>query len=167
VPREAFPTKYVRGLPRYDLPLILLTRLAVDGRFAGRGIGHALISEAFRVALRVAHDMGSCLSRGRARTVRSGCSLISAPSAPPGSPNAMPPPRRNRRKSSAPVSAPPRRASLQNERRERPENSGESPLPCRQLSAQPRTSGEYAEYPVLVRSITTGYRFALISGLPS
>ena len=37
VPRDAFPKKHVRGLPLYDLPLILLARLAVDGRFAGRG----------------------------------------------------------------------------------------------------------------------------------
>src|SRR5271167_137861 len=36
VPRDAFPKKYVRGLPPYDLPLILLARLAVDRRFAGR-----------------------------------------------------------------------------------------------------------------------------------
>jgi hypothetical protein len=39
VPRDAFPKKYVRGLPPYDLPLILLARLAVDRRFAGRGPG--------------------------------------------------------------------------------------------------------------------------------
>lgn len=37
VPRDAFPKKYVRGLPPYDLPLILLARLAEDRRFAGRG----------------------------------------------------------------------------------------------------------------------------------
>ena len=37
VPRDAFPKKYVRGLPPYDLPLILLARLAVDGRFSGKG----------------------------------------------------------------------------------------------------------------------------------
>src|SRR6266498_925290 len=58
VSRDAFPKKYVRGLPPYDLPLILLARLAVDRRFAGRGLGHALISEAFRVSLRVAHEVG-------------------------------------------------------------------------------------------------------------
>jgi GNAT superfamily N-acetyltransferase len=51
VPREGFAQKYVRGLPNYDLPLILLARLAVDLRFAGKGIGHALISEAFRISL--------------------------------------------------------------------------------------------------------------------
>jgi GNAT superfamily N-acetyltransferase len=58
VPREAFPKKYVRGLPNYPLPLILLARLAVDRRFAGKGIGHALISEAFRISLRVANEVG-------------------------------------------------------------------------------------------------------------
>ena len=58
VPRDAFPKKHVRGLPPYDLPLILLARLAVDRRFAGHGLGHALISEAFRISLRVADEVG-------------------------------------------------------------------------------------------------------------
>jgi len=58
VPREAFPKKFVRGLPPYELPLILLARLAVDQRFSGKGLGHALISEAFKIALRVADDVG-------------------------------------------------------------------------------------------------------------
>jgi len=58
VRRDMFPTKYVRGLPPYDLPLVLLARLAVDQRFAGRGLGHALISEAFRISLRVADEVG-------------------------------------------------------------------------------------------------------------
>ncbi len=58
VPRHAIPQKHVRGLPPYDLPLILLARLAVDRRFARRGIGYALISEAFRISLRVANEIG-------------------------------------------------------------------------------------------------------------
>jgi GNAT superfamily N-acetyltransferase len=58
VPRDAFPNKYVRGLPPYDLPLILLPRLAVDRRFSGKGLGHALISEAFKIALRAAGAVG-------------------------------------------------------------------------------------------------------------
>src|SRR5712671_8242976 len=58
VPRDAFPKKHVRGLPLYDLPLILLARLAVDRRFAGRGLGHAMISEVFRISLRVADEVG-------------------------------------------------------------------------------------------------------------
>jgi GNAT superfamily N-acetyltransferase len=58
VPRDAFPKKHVRGLPPYDLPLILLARLAVDTRFSSRGLGRALISEAFRISLRVADEVG-------------------------------------------------------------------------------------------------------------
>jgi GNAT superfamily N-acetyltransferase len=58
VPRDAFPKKYVRGLPPYDLPLILLARLAVDRRFAGHGLGRALIAEALRISLRVAGEVG-------------------------------------------------------------------------------------------------------------
>jgi len=58
VPRESFPKNYVRGLPPYDLPLVLLARLAVDRRFTGKGLGHALISEAFKIAVRVADDVG-------------------------------------------------------------------------------------------------------------
>lgn len=57
-PHDAFPRKYVRGLPPYNLPLILLARLAVDRRFSGKGLGHALISEAFKIALRAADDVG-------------------------------------------------------------------------------------------------------------
>jgi GNAT superfamily N-acetyltransferase len=58
VPRERFPKKFVRGLPPYDLPLILLARLAVDKRFSGRGLGHALLSEALKITLRVADEVG-------------------------------------------------------------------------------------------------------------
>jgi hypothetical protein len=58
VPCDTFPKTYVRGLPPYDLPLILLARLAVDRRFAGRGLDHALISEALRISLRVANEVG-------------------------------------------------------------------------------------------------------------
>lgn len=58
IPRDRFPKKHVRGLPPYDLPLILLARLAVDRRFAGKGLGHALIAEAFKIALHVANEVG-------------------------------------------------------------------------------------------------------------
>ncbi len=58
VPRSAFPKKYVHGPPPYDLPLFLLAQLAVDRRFAGDGLGHALISEAFRISLRLAREVG-------------------------------------------------------------------------------------------------------------
>ena len=58
VPRDRFPSKYVRGLPSYDLPLILLARLAVDKRFSRRGLGHAMIAEALKITLRVADEVG-------------------------------------------------------------------------------------------------------------
>ena len=58
VQREALPKKHVRGLPPYDLPLILLARLAVDQRFTGQGLGHALIAQAFRISLSVADEVG-------------------------------------------------------------------------------------------------------------
>src|SRR6266481_2768939 len=58
VARDTFPKKYVRGLPPYDVPRILLARLAVDRRFAGWGLGHALISEALRITVRIADEVG-------------------------------------------------------------------------------------------------------------
>ena len=58
IPRDSLPKKYVRGLPPYDFPLILLARLAVDRRFSGKGLGHALISEALKITLRVADEVG-------------------------------------------------------------------------------------------------------------
>jgi len=58
LPRESLPKTQVRGLPPYDVPLILLARLAVDRRFAGRGLGHALISQALRLSLRFASEIG-------------------------------------------------------------------------------------------------------------
>lgn len=58
IPRDRLPKKLVRGLPPYDLPLILLARLAVDKRIAGRGLGRALLAEAFRIALQVADEIG-------------------------------------------------------------------------------------------------------------
>jgi hypothetical protein len=40
------------------LPLILLARPGLERRFSGKELGHALISEAFKNALRVADDVG-------------------------------------------------------------------------------------------------------------
>lgn len=58
IPQDRIPKKYVRGLPAYDLPLILLARLAVDKRFGGRGLGQALLAEALKIALHVANEVG-------------------------------------------------------------------------------------------------------------
>src|SRR5207253_11428376 len=58
IPRTPFPKKQVRGLPAYDLPLILLARLAVDHRFEGRGLGRLLLREALRISLSVSEQVG-------------------------------------------------------------------------------------------------------------
>jgi GNAT superfamily N-acetyltransferase len=58
VPRGALPKKHVRGLPSYDLPMILLARLAVDHRSRRRGLGHVLLSEALRISLGVSEQAG-------------------------------------------------------------------------------------------------------------
>jgi GNAT superfamily N-acetyltransferase len=57
-PRDSLPKRYVRGLPTYHLPVILLARLAVDRRFGGRGLGHKLLSEALRVSLSASKQVG-------------------------------------------------------------------------------------------------------------
>jgi GNAT superfamily N-acetyltransferase len=56
--RDSFPKKYVRGLPAYDVPVILLARLAVDRRFGRHGLGRELLSEALRVSLRASKQVG-------------------------------------------------------------------------------------------------------------
>ena len=58
IPRDKLPKKPVRGLPAYDLPVILLARLAVDRRFRGHGLGHSLLSEALRISLDVSAQVG-------------------------------------------------------------------------------------------------------------
>lgn len=58
VARDSLPKKYVRGLPAYDVPMILLARLAVDRRFGGRGLGSALLTEALKISLNVSEQVG-------------------------------------------------------------------------------------------------------------
>jgi GNAT superfamily N-acetyltransferase len=58
VPRDAFPQKHVRGLPPYDLPLLLLARLAVDQHFRGKGLGHLLLTEALKISVNVSEQVG-------------------------------------------------------------------------------------------------------------
>jgi GNAT superfamily N-acetyltransferase len=57
VPRDAPPRKYIRGLPAYDLPVILLARLAVDRRFSGRDLGEALLSHALTISLSASNQV--------------------------------------------------------------------------------------------------------------
>jgi GNAT superfamily N-acetyltransferase len=56
--RDSFPKKYTRGLPAYDVPVILLARLAVDRLFGGHGLGRELLSAALRVSWSVSKEVG-------------------------------------------------------------------------------------------------------------
>jgi GNAT superfamily N-acetyltransferase len=57
-PAATLPRKHFRGLPSYDVPLILLARLAVDRRFSSHGLGGALLSEALKISSRVSGQVG-------------------------------------------------------------------------------------------------------------
>jgi GNAT superfamily N-acetyltransferase len=58
IKRDQLPKKHVRGLPPYDVPLMLLARLAVHRGVARKGIGAQLVKEAFRITLAVAEQSG-------------------------------------------------------------------------------------------------------------
>jgi predicted N-acetyltransferase YhbS len=45
-------------LPRYPVPVVLLGRLAVDGRAQGQGVGQALLQHAMQLALVAAEKIG-------------------------------------------------------------------------------------------------------------
>src|SRR5207248_10266472 len=48
------PEAVLKGLPKYaDIPAILIGRFAVDQTFAGRGVGHILMSHALNTCLAV------------------------------------------------------------------------------------------------------------------
>jgi GNAT superfamily N-acetyltransferase len=55
---EAIPETEARGLPRIDLPVVLLGRLAVDRTVQGRGLGAFLLVDALRRALHISDEVG-------------------------------------------------------------------------------------------------------------
>jgi GNAT superfamily N-acetyltransferase len=55
---EALPEAEAKGLPRLDVPVLLLGRLAVDQAFQGKGLGALLLIDALRRALHVAEQVG-------------------------------------------------------------------------------------------------------------
>ena len=59
VPRDRLPKKYVRGLPPYDLPLILLARLAVALSEQGNRLGQGLLHDALARAAAAADIIGA------------------------------------------------------------------------------------------------------------
>ena len=55
---EDAPERLAKALPRYPVPVLLLARLAVDRRWQGKGLGAALVADAMRRTLQVAHIAG-------------------------------------------------------------------------------------------------------------
>ncbi len=48
---QAAPKRYVRGMPRYPIPTILIARLAVDHRYQRQRLGSRLLAESLRLAV--------------------------------------------------------------------------------------------------------------------
>ncbi|MFZ1411546.1 MAG: GNAT family N-acetyltransferase [Micropruina sp.] len=52
------PERITKGVGRYDIPVILLARLAVDREFQGMRLGHALLRDALNRVLSVSEQVG-------------------------------------------------------------------------------------------------------------
>lgn len=52
VPPAALPSRYARGLPSYDIGMVLLARLAVASDRQGEGLGRDLMADAIMQAVR-------------------------------------------------------------------------------------------------------------------
>jgi GNAT superfamily N-acetyltransferase len=55
---EALPADQAKGLPRIDVPVVLLGRLAVDRSMQGQGLGSLLLIDALRRIVHVANEVG-------------------------------------------------------------------------------------------------------------
>jgi GNAT superfamily N-acetyltransferase len=58
VNREAAPERIAKGMPNYPIGVIVLTRLAIDTRFHGRGLAATLLLDAFTRVERAANIVG-------------------------------------------------------------------------------------------------------------
>jgi predicted N-acetyltransferase YhbS len=56
--RDSTPDRVAKGLARHPVPLALIARLAVDQKEKGRGLGSALMKDAFLRVLRAANELG-------------------------------------------------------------------------------------------------------------
>ena len=79
---DALPGEGSRGLPRINIPAILLGRLAVDRSVAGRGLGRYLLFGAMKSALLVSDHIGTAVfeveaANDDARAFYKSCGLIS------------------------------------------------------------------------------------------
>jgi GNAT superfamily N-acetyltransferase len=58
IDQKLLPAKLVKGLGKYDIPIMLLARLAVDHREQGRGLGKALLKDAILRTMQAAEIAG-------------------------------------------------------------------------------------------------------------
>ena len=58
IEQTRLPAKIVKGLGKYDIPVMLLARLAVDHREQGKGLGKALLKDAILRTLQAAEIAG-------------------------------------------------------------------------------------------------------------
>jgi GNAT superfamily N-acetyltransferase len=56
--QKLLPAKVVKGLGKYDVPVMLLARLAVDHREHGKGLGKALLKDAILRTMQAAEIAG-------------------------------------------------------------------------------------------------------------
>lgn len=56
--QKLLPAKVVKGLGKYDIPVMLLARLAVDHREQGKGLGKALLKDAILRTMQAAEIAG-------------------------------------------------------------------------------------------------------------
>jgi GNAT superfamily N-acetyltransferase len=55
---EALPAAEAKGLPRLDVPVVLIGRLAVDHTVQGQGLGALLLVDALRRSLQISEQIG-------------------------------------------------------------------------------------------------------------
>jgi GNAT superfamily N-acetyltransferase len=55
---EMVPARIGKGLGQYPIPVVVLTRLAVDQRYQNRGLGKALLADALRRVLEFSETVG-------------------------------------------------------------------------------------------------------------
>jgi len=58
IDQKRLPAKLVKGLGKYDIPVMLLARLAVDHREHGKGLGKALLKDAILRTMQAAEIAG-------------------------------------------------------------------------------------------------------------
>ncbi len=58
IDQKRLPAKLVKGLGKYDIPVMLLARLAVDHRQQGKGLGKALLKDAILRTIQAAEIAG-------------------------------------------------------------------------------------------------------------